>query len=78
MHGKGKHKYDHIDIGVNSRLDTIQAAILRVKIKIFKKELKARQNIAELYNSYLSNYAETPSIKGHEKCLGTIYFKNRK
>lgn len=73
LHGKGKHKYDHIDIGVNSRLDTIQAAILRVKIKIFKKELKARQKIAELYNSYLSNYAETPSIKKDMKSAWAQY-----
>tara|TARA_B100000965_G_scaffold405705_1_gene440829 strand:+ start:5150 stop:6283 length:1134 start_codon:yes stop_codon:yes gene_type:complete len=80
LHGKGEHKYDHVDIGVNSRLDTIQAAILRVKIKIFEKELEARQKIAELYNSALSDYVETPTIlKGMKSAWAqyTLKIKNR-
>ena len=47
LHGKGEHKYDNVRIGLNARLDTIQAAILLEKIKIFDDELKDRQKIAD-------------------------------
>ena len=46
LHGKGDYKYDNVNIGLNSRLDTIQAAILIEKLKIFPNELKLRQLIA--------------------------------
>lgn len=55
VHGKGMNKYDNIRIGMNSRLDTIQAAILQVKFKEFQKtELKSVNRVAEWYNKYLS------------------------
>jgi dTDP-4-amino-4,6-dideoxygalactose transaminase len=49
MHGQGRDKYENIRIGVNSRLDTIQAAILIEKMKIFPEELEARECIAQRY-----------------------------
>jgi len=49
VHGKGSDKYDNVRIGVNGRLDTIQAAILLEKLKIFPDEIEARQQIAETY-----------------------------
>ncbi len=52
-HGKDKNKYDNINIGINGRLDTIQAAILIEKLKIFKKEILLRQKVAEEYISLL-------------------------
>ncbi|WP_415883464.1 DegT/DnrJ/EryC1/StrS family aminotransferase [Neptuniibacter sp. QD34_54] len=52
-HGQDK-RYHHVRVGINSRLDTIQAAILLEKIKIFPDELKKRQSVAELYRKKLS------------------------
>lgn len=49
IHGKGKNKYDNVRIGMNSRLDTIQAAILKVKLRHFDEELKAVNRIAAMY-----------------------------
>ena len=56
-HGQ-KEKYNHVRIGVNSRLDTVQAAILLAKLEIFSDELEARNNVANLYFKHLSQIAE--------------------
>lgn len=53
LHGKGSEKYDNIRIGLNSRLDTIQAAILLEKLKIFPRELKLRNIVAQTYSEAL-------------------------
>lgn len=58
VHGKGDDKYDNIRVGMNSRLDTIQAAILLEKIKIFKNEVGLRNNIANLYRNKLKDIDE--------------------
>ena len=55
IHGKGTDKYDNIRIGINGRLDTIQAAILLPKLEIFPQELKARHKVAEIYTQLLSD-----------------------
>jgi dTDP-4-amino-4,6-dideoxygalactose transaminase len=55
MHGQGTDRYEHARIGLNSRLDTIQAAILIEKLKIFPEEIIAREAIARRYNAGLSN-----------------------
>jgi len=49
-HGQGSHRYEHVHIGMNSRLDTIQAAILIEKLKIFPDEIEARNRVAKRYN----------------------------
>ena len=54
VHGKGSHKYDNVRIGLNSRLDTLQAAILRVKLKAFKEhELEDVNRVAAYYSQLL-------------------------
>ena len=55
VHGKGSDKYDNVRIGMNSRLDTIQAAVLRVKLKAFKEfELDAVEEVARRYGERLA------------------------
>ena len=55
VHGKGSHKYENINIGYNSRLDTIQAAILLEKLKIFDSEIVKKNKIAAMYTSALED-----------------------
>ncbi len=63
VHGKGSFKYDNVRIGMNSRLDTLQAAILRVKLKAFRDyELTAVNNIAAQYTELLKDTVKTPVI----------------
>lgn len=65
VHGQGVHKYENVRLGLNARLDTLQAAILLPKLEVFPKELEARQSIAEKYSKLLSPCAgdlSTPHI----------------
>lgn len=62
LHGKGSEKYDNIRIGVNSRLDTIQAAILLQKLKIFPEEITLRNIAAQKYNEILGEHFKTPTL----------------
>ncbi len=62
VHGEGDKKYDNVRIGINARLDTIQAAILIEKLAIFPKELEKRNEIANRYSEALSDIADVPFI----------------
>jgi dTDP-4-amino-4,6-dideoxygalactose transaminase len=62
FHGKGDYKYDNVRIGMNSRLDTLQAAILLEKLAIFEDEIAARQVVAMRYSVGLNDVALTPII----------------
>lgn len=53
VHGKGSDKYDNIRIGRNSRLDTVQAAVLIEKLKFFDEEIELCNELANLYNNFL-------------------------
>jgi dTDP-4-amino-4,6-dideoxygalactose transaminase len=55
MHGQGSDRYEHVRVGYNSRLDTIQAAILIEKLKIFDDEIEARNRVARRYNDAFSS-----------------------
>lgn len=63
VHGKGKHKYDNTRIGINGRLDTIQAAVLIEKLTIFNDELNQRNRIASYYQEKLNNLVKIQTIK---------------
>ena len=60
IHGKGQHKYDNVRIGLNSRLDTIQAAILLEKLAIFPEEIELRQQVASDYHNIFKDKLITP------------------
>lgn len=63
IHGKGSDRYDNVRIGMNSRMDSIQAAILLVKLKAFSDyELMDVNKVAERYNKLLKGVAKTPVV----------------
>ena len=62
VHGHGTDKYDNIRIGLTARLDTIQAAVLIEKLKIFPDEIRARDRAARRYNEGLSDIAIVPRV----------------
>jgi len=64
IHGQGADKYENVRIGVNSRLDTIQAAILLEKMKIFPDEIEKREAVARRYNEAFagSNKIRAPRV----------------
>lgn len=64
VHGKGEDKYDNIRIGMNSRLDTLQAAVLKEKFRIFKEyELEKCNEVAQTYTKLLSAKVTTPMVE---------------
>lgn len=81
VHGKGEDKYDNVRIGVNSRLDSIQAAVLNVKLTAFiEHELEDVNRIYKLYNEKLKDIVETPFIpQGYVSSFAqyTIKLKNK-
>src|SRR6266849_2762798 len=62
VHGEGRDKYDCIRIGLNGRLDTIQAAVLIEKLKLFPDEIAARERIARRYSTALADVAVVPQL----------------
>ena len=82
VHGKGENKYDNVRIGVNSRLDTIQAAVLNVKLTAFiEHELEDVNQVYKWYNERLKGIVEIPIIpEGYSSSFAqyTIKLKNKK
>jgi dTDP-4-amino-4,6-dideoxygalactose transaminase len=62
VHGEGRDKYDCARIGLNGRLDTIQAAVLIEKLKIFPEEIVARERVARRYCAGLADLAAVPRL----------------
>jgi UDP-2-acetamido-2-deoxy-ribo-hexuluronate aminotransferase len=62
VHGQGVDKYDNVRIGMNGRLDTIQAAVLIEKLKVFADEMAARNTIAARYGEALADVATVPRL----------------
>jgi dTDP-4-amino-4,6-dideoxygalactose transaminase len=62
IHGQGVDKYENVRVGMNGRLDTMQAAVLIEKLKIFPDEIVARDRIARRYNDALRDVAIVPEV----------------
>lgn len=62
IHGQGFDKYDNVRIGINGRLDTIQAAVLLSKLEIFDSEVAARNQVARSYSEKLSGDFVVPFV----------------
>ena len=62
VHGKGSDKYDNVRVGVNSRLDTLQAAILIEKLNIFAEEVEKRNIVADRYAKMLGGKVGVPHV----------------
>lgn len=62
VHGQGSAKYDTVRVGINGRLDTIQAAILLVKLDIFESELAERQIVSQRYTDGLRDVVQVPDV----------------
>ena len=62
VHGQGSDKYDNVRLGLTGRLDTMQAAILIEKLKIFEDEIAARNKVAERYARGLGNVVTVPRL----------------
>ena len=69
VHGQGKDRYDNVAIGLNSRLDTMQAVVLLEKMKIFPKEVEQRNWVAAEYTRRLKDYVKTPVVQ--EGCISS-------
>jgi len=72
-HGEGKSRYEVLRTGVNGRLDTIQAAILLAKLAVFPEELKAREEIARVYDQRLGNAVTIPARVPDSRSAWAIY-----
>lgn len=81
LHGKGDDKYDNVRVGLNSRLDTLQAAILIEKLSLFPEELRQRSLVAKRYTDSLSKVCATPVLRNDSTTSAwaqyTLRIKNR-
>jgi dTDP-4-amino-4,6-dideoxygalactose transaminase len=73
IHGEGIDKYDPVRIGINGRLDTIQAAVLIEKLKIFPEEIIARDKIAARYSVALADVATVPRVGNESTSVWAQY-----
>jgi len=62
VHGGGSDKYDNVRLGLTARLDTIQAAVLIEKLKIFREEIVTRNRVAQRYSKALEDVATVPVV----------------
>jgi dTDP-4-amino-4,6-dideoxygalactose transaminase len=75
LHGKGEHKYENIRIGINGRMDTMQAAVLLAKFSLFEEEVRLRQAVAGRYTEGLFNCRDlvTPFIPAGYRSVWAQY-----
>ena len=72
-HGQGTDRYDNVRVGMTGRLDTIQAAVLIEKLRIFSDEIAARERIARRYNAALADVVRVPQLSNEHTCVWAQY-----
>lgn len=72
VHGQGDDKYNNIRIGINGRLDTMQAVILNEKVKLLDEELIVRDKVANLYKKFITK-VKTPTVQDNFKSAWAQY-----
>jgi dTDP-4-amino-4,6-dideoxygalactose transaminase len=72
-HGEGTTRYEVMRIGINGRLDTMQAAILLAKLEVFAEELARREAIAQIYDAALGNVLQTPARVPDSSSAWAVY-----
>lgn len=65
VHGQGTHRYDNVRVGINGRMDSMQAAVLLAKLKLFPQELKDRQRVADAYAAGLKGVTTAYTPEGY-------------
>jgi dTDP-4-amino-4,6-dideoxygalactose transaminase len=73
VHGMGTDRYDNVRIGLTARLDTIQAAVLIEKLKIFPEEIEERDRIARRYSQHLADVVRVPTVPPHMTSVWAQY-----
>ncbi len=73
QHGEGRDRYDTVRIGINSRLDSLQAAVLLAKLSIFAEEIELRQKVAERYSAALADVVAVPVIDRKARSVWAQY-----
>jgi dTDP-4-amino-4,6-dideoxygalactose transaminase len=73
VHGQGSEKYDNVRVGLTARLDTVQAAVLIEKLKIFEDEIAARNRVAERYARGLGNVVIVPRVASENTSVWAQY-----
>jgi dTDP-4-amino-4,6-dideoxygalactose transaminase len=73
VHGMGTDRYDNVRIGLTARLDTIQAAVLIEKLKIFPDEIDARNRVARRYAQHLADVVTVPVVPEHMTSVWAQY-----
>jgi dTDP-4-amino-4,6-dideoxygalactose transaminase len=73
VHGQGADRYDNVRIGLTARLDTIQAAVLIEKLKIFPEEIAERNRVARRYSQHLSDVVTVPLVPAHMTSVWAQY-----
>ena len=73
QHGEGRDRYDNVRIGINSRLDSLQAAVLLAKLSVFAEEIEQRQRVAARYSAALADVADVPRIENDARSVWAQY-----
>jgi dTDP-4-amino-4,6-dideoxygalactose transaminase len=73
VHGQGSDKYDNVRLGMTGRLDTVQAAVLLEKLKIFEDEIAARNAVAARYSRGLGNVVTVPTLAPGRTSVWALY-----